>query len=432
LRKAIHYLRLAGAQAALRAANREAVTYFRSALDLVDSLPTRAAYAEEELSVLVALGPALMTTMTSTAPDVQQVYDRARQLATQTRFAELFAGVWGAWIVALASGDQAATRKLAHELFSIAQSQQDPAFLLQAHHASLPTTMSSGDLKAAHEHANAVLAIYRKDVHRQHALLYGGHDPAVCSYTKGAMVLQILGYPERALGQLNKGLMLARELEHPPSMVHALWFGAEMNCLRRDPRMVMQIVEEWLPMVSFHGSAVGIANAMMLRGWALVISGQREAGFAELRDGLGRFQATGSKFDVSYRLGRAAEAFKNGGQTQESLALLSDAFQAIDLIGDRWYEAELHRLRSELLLMQDASKVQEAERCLRTAIEIAREQSAKSWELRTTMSLARLLERQGRRDEARAMLADIYGWFTEGFDTADLKDAKALLDELNA
>jgi predicted ATPase len=224
--------------------------------------------------------------------------------------------------------------------------------------------------------------------------------------------------------------MLARELEHPPSMVHALWFGAEMNCLRRDPRMVMQIVEEWLPMVSFHGSAVGIANAMMLRGWALVISGQREAGFAELRDGLGRFRATGSKVYVSYRLGRAPEAFLNGGQTQESLALLSDAFQAIDL--DRWYEAELHRLRSELLLMQDASKVQEAERRLRTAIEIAREQSAKSWELRTTMSLARLLERQGRRDEARAMLADIYGWFTEGFDTADLKDAKALLDELNA
>ena len=431
VRKAIRYLRLAGAQASQCAANREAVWYFRSALDLIDALPARAACAEEELSVLVALGPALMSTMTSSAPDVQQVYDRARQLAGHTdKLAELFASLWGSWIVAFASGDQSATRKLTDELFSIAQGQQDPAFLLQAHHAASATAMSSGDLKAAHEHAVAVLTIYRKDVHRQHALLYGGHDPAVCSYTQDAIVQQILGYPERALVQLNKGLMLARELEHPPSTVHALWFGAETNFHRRDPRMVVQIVEDWLPMVSVHGSAVGIANAMMLRGWALVISGQREEGFAELRDGLGRFRATGSKVYVSYRLGRAAEAFQNGGRTQESLALLSDAFQAINI--DRWYEAELYRLRSELLLMQDASTVQEAECCLRTAIEIAREQSAKSWELRGTMSLARLLAKQGRRDEARAMLAEIYGWFTEGFDTADLKDARTLLDQLNA
>jgi class 3 adenylate cyclase/predicted ATPase len=431
VRKAVRYLRRAGAQASQRAANREAAWYFQSALDLIDSLPNRPACAEEELSVLVDLGPALMSTMTSSAPDVQQVYDRARQLADHTdKLAELFASVWGSWIVAFASGDKAATRKLADELFNIAQGKHDPAFFLQAHHAASATAMSSGDLKAAHEHAAAVLALYRKDVHRQHALLYGGHDPAVCSYTQDAIVLQILGYPERALVQLNKGLMLARELEHPPSTVHALWFGAETNFHRRDPRMVMQTVGEWLPMVSVHGSAVGIANAMMLRGWALVVSGQYEAGLAELHDGLGRFRATGSKVYVSYRLGRAAEAFQNGGQTHESLALLSDAFQAIDL--DRWYEAELHRLRSELLLMQDASKVQEAERCLRTAIEIAREQSAKSWELRSTITLARLQEKQGRRDEAHAMLAEIYGWFTEGFDTADLKDAKALLEELGA
>ena len=427
VRKAIHYLRLAGAQAAQRAANREAVTYFRSALDLVDSLPTRTAYAEEELSVLVALGPALMTTMTSSAPDVQQVYDRARQLAGQTdKLAELFASAWGSWIVANASGDGSAMRRLADELFSIAQGQQDPAFLLQAHHAASATAMFSGDLRAAHEHADAVLAIYRKDLHRQDALVYGGHDPAVCSYTNDAMLLQIFGYPERALIQLNKGLMLARELEHPPTMVHALWFGAETNFQRRDPRIVLQIVEEWLPMVSLHGSAVGIANAMMLRGWALIVSGQREAGFAELRDGLGRFRATGSKFQVSYRLGRAADAFQSGGQEQESLALLSDAFQAIDLIGDRWYEAELYRIKGSVLIELGGDHRNQAEACLERALELSRAQGARLFELRATVALGRL-----RRDEARAMLAEIYNWFTEGFDTADLKDARALLDELS-
>ena len=365
VRKAIRYLRLAGAQASQCAANREAVWYFRSALDLIDALPARAACAEEELSVLVALGPALMSTMTSSAPDVQQVYDRARQLAGHTdKLAELFASLWGSglWhLLRVTSRPHANLPMVQHRAGSAGSCLSSPG-----PSRGVGDSDVSGDLKAAHEHAVAVLTIYRKDVHRQHALLYGGHDPAVCSYTQDAIVQQILGYPERALVQLNKGLMLARELEHPPSTVHALWFGAETNFHRRDPRMVVQIVEDWLPMVSVHGSAVGIANAMMLRGWALVISGQREEGFAELRDGLGRFRATGSKVYVSYRLGRAAEAFQNGGRTQESLALLSDAFQAINI--DRWYEAELYRLRSELLLMQDASTVQEAECCLRTAM----------------------------------------------------------------
>ena len=431
--KAILYLRLAGAQAAQRAANREAVTYFRSALDLVASLPTRSAYAEEELGVLVALGPALMNTMTSSAPEVREVYIRARELAAHTnKLAELFASVWGSWIVALSSGDQAAMRNFSDELFSIAQGQNDPGFLLQAHHAAQPIAMSSADFRATHEHYDAVLAIYRKDVHRQHALLYGGHDPAVCSYTGDAVVLQILGYPERALVQLNKGLMLARELEHPPSTIMALWQAADANFRRRDQRMVMQIVEEWLPMVSLHGSAVGIANAMMYRGWALIMSGQREAGFAELRDGLGRFRATGSKLQVSFRLGRAAEAFQYGGQTGEGLALVSEALQAIDLFGDRSHEAELHRIKGSLLLELGDDRRDEAEACLERALELSRAQGARLYELRATMSLARLLAKQGKRDEARAMLAEIYNWFTEGFDTADLKDAKALLEELRS
>ena len=429
--KAIQYLRLAGAQAAQRAANREAVTYFQSALDLVASLPTRAAYAEEELSVLVALGPALMNTMTSSAPEVREVYDRAREMAAHThKLAELFASVWGSWIVAASSGDTAAMRKFSDELFSIARGQPDPGFLLQAHHAAVPSAKFSGDLRIANEHNEAVVATYRKDVHRQHAQLYGGHDPGVCCYGGNAHLLQILGYPKRALVQLGKGFTLARELEHPPSMVRAFWSAADTNFERRDPHVVMQIVEEWLPLVSLHGSAVGIANAMMYRGWALIMSGQREAGFAELRDGLGRFRATSSKLEVPYRLGRAAEAFHHGGLAQESLALVSDAFQAIDLFGDHSYEAELHRIKGSLLLELEGEYRNEAEACLERALELSRAQGARLYELRATMSLARLLDKQGKRGEARAMLAKIYNWFTEGFDTADLKEAKALLDEL--
>jgi predicted ATPase len=171
---------------------------------------------------------------------------------------------------------------------------------------------------------------------------------------------------------------------------------------------------------------------MMLRGWALIISRQREAGFAELRQGLGRFRATGSKFEVAYRLGRAAEAFQNGGQVPVSLALLADAFQALDLIGDRWYEAELHRIKGSLLLELGGDNRNEAEACLGRALEVCRAQGARLFELRATTSLARLLAKQGKRDEARPMLAEIYAWFTEGFDTPDLMNAKALLDEMAA
>jgi predicted ATPase len=169
----------------------------------------------------------------------------------------------------------------------------------------------------------------------------------------------------------------------------------------------------------------------ILRGWSLVMSDNLKTGLSLLREGVRRLRATGSKFQIGYRLGRAVAALHKAGAAEEALALLSDGFEAIKTIGERWYESELCRMRGELLLHQEASKAQQAETSLREAVEIARRQSTKSWELRATTSLARLLAKQGRCDEARVMLAAIYNWFTEGFDTADLKDAKALLDELS-
>ena len=260
----------------------------------------------------------------------------------------------------------------------------------------------------------------------------GGHDPAVCGYTLDAFTLQILGYPDRALKQLNQGLTLARELEHAPSLIHGLWFGAELHFLRRDARMTMAILEDWFSMASGYASTVGAANMMILRGWSLLISKDLQTGLPLLRDGVSRLRATGSKFQIAYRLGRAVEALRKAGEAEEAMALLSECFEANRTLGERWYEAELDRLKGELLLIQNGSNADEVAHCFRAAIDIARPQSAKSWELRATTSLARLLDEQGRRDEAHAMLAEIYGWFTEGFDTADLKDAKALLNELGA
>ena len=430
--QAITYWQRAGTRAAKRAANAEAVSHLRRGLALLEALPARAANAEQELNILIALGPALMTTMSSAAPDVQHVYTRARQLAQETgKVAQLFVTIWGLWLAAFTSGDREAFPKFADELFAIAHSQSDAGFLLQSYHAAWPTAFFFGDLTTTHEHADAGLALYNKDAHRQHALVYGGHDPAVCGYALDAFTLQILGYPDRALKQLDQGLKLARQLEHAPSLVHSLWFGAELYYLRRDTRMTISIIETWLAIASGYASTVGAANMMILRCWSQIISEDFQTGLPLLRDGVSHLRATGSKFQIAYRLGRAVEALRKAGETEEALALLSECFRANTAVGERWYEAELHRLKGELLLIHDDSKVDEAAHCFRAAIDVARVQSAKSWELRATTSLARLLDSQGRREEARTMLCEIYGWFTEGFDTADLKDAKALLDELS-
>jgi class 3 adenylate cyclase/predicted ATPase len=424
--KAIHYLRLAGAQAVQRSANHEAVSYFRRALEALESLADPEERTRQELDILLELGPALMMTTTSSAPDVRQVYARARQLAVDRgKLVELFVTVWGSWLVAYSSGDCTAQRKFIEELFHLARGQQDPGFLLQAHHAAWPTALDAGELAASLEHCEVGLTLYRKDEHRGHALVYGGHDPGVCGYHCAALLLQILGYPERALTRLNEGLALARELEHPPTRVHALSQAAETHFLRREPCIVLEVIEEWLPMVTAHGSAVGVANAMMLRGCALVADRQYDAGLADVRDGLRRWRATGSRALAPYRLARAAEAFRGAAHNEEALALLSEAIQAMETADHHGFEAELLRLKGSLLLETSAERRSEAEVWFARALEVARTQGARLFELRAAMSLARL-----RLDEGRAMLAEIYNWFTEGFDTADLKDARALLDEL--
>ena len=204
------------------------------------------------------------------------------------------------------------------------------------------------NLNSAREHIDAGLPLYDKDAHRDHAVLYHGHDPAVCGYLSDALLLQALGQPDRSMARLDKGLALARELVHAPSLIHALWHAAETYFLRRDPVSVATITAEWLPTASEFGSPVGVANAMMMSGWAKVVLGNAEAGLAELRDGLDRWRSTGSKIWGTIRFARVAAAFIEVGQAEQGAALLSEAFQVMDSNGEHWYEAELRRLQGEI------------------------------------------------------------------------------------
>jgi predicted ATPase len=432
MERAIPYWEKAGARAFMRSANREAIAHFQNGLELLEAIPARASYVDQELRLLLGLGPALMTTRSSAAPEIGGVYARARHLAQELgQSAELFPTVWGSWLFAFMSGNLSTANGLLDELFSLARSHDDSALMLQAHHAAWPTLLATGDLAAAEGQIASALALYHRETHSSHAQRYGGHDPAACGYANGAMLRITLGYPDQAVQQIDQALSLARSLAHPPTLSQSLWFAADLHYVRREPQKVEHFVAAALPLLTEHGSAVSVANATMLRGWAFTDQGEVEKGIADLREGLGAWRSTASQYQVPYRLARAADAYRIAGHAREGLSLIAEAVTAVERTGDRWFEADLHRLGGELLLLAGENALSAAT-WFQRALVTARQHGARLLELRASTSLARLWRDQSKRTEAHDLLAPIYGWFTEGFDTPDLKEAKALLEELAA
>ena len=247
-----------------------------------------------------------------------------------------------------------------------------------------------------------------------------------------ALTLWPFGHPERALRRAEEGLHLAQELRSPYDLVFALLTAASLHQLRREPRLTHERAEAAVALATEQGFSLFAAGARVPLGWAMVAQNQSEDGIPQILSGIeASISGEFFHFPLLAQGPLLAEAYSKIGQTEAGLRALNEVLNLLDKTGTRYYEAELYRLKGELLLMQNAINAAEAENCFRQDIEVARKQSAKSWELRATTSLARLLIRQDRRAEARSMLGEIYNWFTEGFDLPDLKEAKALLDELN-
>jgi predicted ATPase len=263
-----------------------------------------------------------------------------------------------------------------------------------------------------------------------HALLYGGHDPGVCCLFVGGCVLWFLGYPDQALQSMHEALTLGQELAHPHSLANALYFAAQLHQLRREGQAAQERAELEIALAGEQGSALELARGTILRGWALAWQGQGAEGLAQMCQGLSAYRATGTEKERTYFLALLAEGYRGTGEVQEGLRVLAEALAAAHHSGEHYCEAELHRLKGELLLLQSTDQHAEAAACFHHALAVARHQQAKSLELRAALSLGRLWQQQGKRGEARALLAPIYGWFTEGFETADLQEAKALLEEL--
>jgi len=262
-------------------------------------------------------------------------------------------------------------------------------------------------------------------------LVLGAGNAEVASLSVVAWTMWQLGYPNQALKRSHEALALAQGLPNPYNLALAKLFVGILHQFRHEARVAQENAESVIAFSTEHGFSEILANATVLRGWAMAQQGRSEEGIAQIQEGLAASRATGAKLWRPYLLCLLAESYAETSRLDDGPGALTEALAATEKHEIRHYEAETHRLKGELLLKQNTAQATEAERCFRVAIETARRQSAKSLELRATTSLARLLASQGRRDEARAMLADIYNWFTEGFDTADLKDAKALLEELS-
>jgi len=428
------YCRLAGEQAMRNNANVEAIGYLEKALELLETTPDTLERAQEELALQLGRGNALIMVKGFGSPEVGQAYTRARELcqhADAREAPQLFPALWGLWANYLVRAEHQVARELGEQLLHLAQRAQDRNLLLQAHHALWTSFLFLGEFTSAHVHVDQGLAVYDPQQHHSHTFLYGGHDPGVCCLTFAGAVLWCLGYPEQALQRSNEAVALAQELSHPVSLALALRFLAALYQFRREEQAVQERAGAAIALATEHGSPLWAGWADSLQGWALARQGRGEVGIAQIRRGLATFQATGAAHDMPYQLALLAEAYETVGQIEEGLNAVDEALAAAHVAGGCYYEAELYRLKGELLLTRGKGVAAvEAEACFHQAIEVTRRQSARSLELRAVMSLSRLWERQGKRAEARQVLAEIYDWFTEGFDTPDLREAKALLDEL--
>ncbi len=427
--KAVDYLHRAGHQAVERSAYTEAISHLTTALDLLTVLPETRERSQQELTVQMTLGMALRATKGNGAPEVERLNTRARELCERVgEPPQLFRVLWGFWLMSNGRGDYQTMRAVGEQLLSLAQRLEDPDLLLEAHHALWTSLFSGGELAATRMHQEQGLRLYDPQRHRTHAALYSGHDPGVCCRYRAAPALWLLGYPDQAVDNSQAALALAQQRAHPFSLALALYWAAVLHHLRREASLTQARAEAAMTLATDQEFLQELAQATPLRGWALAARGHGEEGITQIR--LAVYRAMRSPRDRPYHLALLAEAFAQGGQTAEGLEAVAEALTTLATSGVLWWEAELYRLRGALLLQCSVAQPGEAEACFQQALTVARRQQAKSLELRAAMSLARLWQQRGQRAEAHDLLAPIYGWFTEGFDTADLQEAKTLLDEL--
>jgi predicted ATPase len=420
----------AGQHASERSAHLEASSHFTTGIEVLKTLPETPERLQHALTLYSALGAALQMAKGNAAPEVEDAYTQAYALCQQVgETPQLIPVLLGLWRFYAVRPQLHKARELGDRLLRLAQRADDPTLTVIAHHALGFTWCSLGAFPAARQHLEAGIARYTPD-QRRAPVFRIGQDLGVGCRANAARTLWLLGYADQAVARLHEALALAQELAHPFSLAFAWCWGAFVSQFRRNVGAVHEQAEAAVALATAQGFPQWAAMGTSLRGWALAMQGQGTEGMAQVRQGLTAWRATGAVLNVPYLCTILADVAAHLGHPDDGLQGLAEAHTLVEQHEERWWEAEVHRLRGVVLLRQAETPQTEVEAWLQRALDVARRQEAKALELRAAMSLSRLWQCQGKRQEAHALLAPIYGWFTEGFDTADLQEAKALLAEL--
>jgi predicted ATPase len=401
----------------------------------LDKLPDDLERRRLELDLQTAIGVPLMAARGMGVPEVEKAYARARQLCQEVGEApQLFSVLFGLWWSYELKADLSSALELAKQLLEMAGRGNEAAQFMQAHRALACTYFWLGEFASAQPHFDQARAYYDTREHRSLAFKYG-QEPGVLSQGFASHNLWFLGFPDRALRTMNEALSLASEVAHPFSLAFALDHRTWLHQYRREVTVTLDEAEADTRFSREQGLQMFMAQGAIMHGWALAEEGDGATGIVMMRQGLVLHASTGVIVSQPYWLYLLAWARGHNGDIEGGLRLLDEASTKVR--DQHLWDAELHRLRGELLLLAGAptpheagDRVSRAELCFRQALEIARSQQSKSLELRAGSSLARLWAQNGKRVEARDLLAPIYGWFTEGFGTPDLRDAEALLETL--
>ena len=432
-RKAIEYLGMAGQRAIERSSNLEAIGHLKRALELLHSLPADLEYAQAALKLEVMVAQAMIASKGYSSPETMEVLLRAKKLITEvTETSQRFTILYGMWACYYVGGEVKKQHVAATEFLSEAETHDDTAALCLAHRALGTTYFTMGEFSAARKQLERARGLYDPDHQLRFRFQYG-QDIGTTAMCYLSWALWHLGYVDQASQLASKAVNRAEEISHPHTLVYTLCHArGMMDVFRRQSDDTKSYAGVVTSLCSEHAFPFWAAGGQIFGGWAAINQGEVDAGVDELICGLAAWRKTGACLWLPIFLALEAEGHFKAGRDQAALHSIEQALATSDVTGERWAIAEILRVKANLLLTTGRGKAEEVEEALIESLEIARQQQAKSWELRSATSLGRLWRDQGKVQQARELLAPIYGWFTEGFDTLDLKEAKTLLDTLAA
>ena len=427
--KSAAYWGKAGRRSATRSAMTEAAAQLQKGLDQLALLPDSRERQQQELEFLSALGPALRFVKGQATPEMGHAFARARELWEQLGFPSQFLHIpYGQSFYHIYRGEFDLAQRLDEDLLRLSCQRNDTAGLVLGHASSGRTLMYAGKFATSRSHLEQVLALYDPSAHASLSYQTGSH-PRLGARGQLGIALFCLGFPDQALVQIDAAIDEALTLAHPPSLAASLAQGCRLLSLYGDNAFLDERAGQLIAVATEHGFPLYRALGTIYRGWGKASTGDVAEGISLLRSGSSAYSATGAETRISYHIALLAKACEIAGEVEEALSLLDHALEITERLGERWFAPELYRYKGQSMLHQGHSNA--AEGLYRKALTIADEQEAKLWQLRAAVSLAQLASDRGRYSEAYGILAPVYGWFTEGFGTQDLKGAKALLDELS-